>query len=355
MKMKKTIRIALSVLLCAAMVLTTGGALGFAQCLLMPKYMSFEQREGALIGEYYDAGTTHDVIFVGDCEVYESFTPPTLWQEYGISSYIRGSAQQLIWHSYYLLEDTFRYEKPKVVVFNVLSMKYGEPQSEGYNRHALDGMEWSQSKVGAILASMTQEESFLSYVFPLLRWHSRWDELTVEDWQYLFSRDTVSHNGYLMQTAVVPRPENDREGARLSDYTIDGVCWEYLEKMRLLCEANGAELILIKAPTNNWRYWWYDEWDEQVRAYAADKDLAYYNFIDDEAIELDWSQDTYDGGVHLNVYGAEKLTAYFGRILTERHGLEDARGDATQDAVWQEKLVAYEQEKRNSRGDGENS
>ena len=128
------------------------GSLWLLQRLLMPKYMG-DIVEGALISEYYKETTDHDVIFVGDCEVYENFSPITMWEDYGITSYIRGSAQQLIWQSYYLLEDTLRYEKPKAVIFNVLSMKYNEPQKEAYNRMTLEGMRWSVSKVKDIRAS----------------------------------------------------------------------------------------------------------------------------------------------------------------------------------------------------------
>ena len=145
----------------------------------MPKYM--DNREGALIGEYYDNAGGNDVIFIGDCEVYENFSPITLWEEYGITSYIRGSAQQLIWQSYYLLEETLKYETPDVVIFNVLSMQYNEPQKEAYNRMTIEGMKWSLSKVNAIKASMTEDEKFLDYVFPILRYHSRWSELQSED------------------------------------------------------------------------------------------------------------------------------------------------------------------------------
>ena len=35
---------------------------------------------------------------------------------------------------------------------------------------------------------MTEEESFLSYVFPLLRFHSRWSELKAEDFAYAFKK-----------------------------------------------------------------------------------------------------------------------------------------------------------------------
>ena len=336
--MKKTL------ILCTCILLAALLCLGFVQMLVMPKYMT-TSRDGALIAEYYNETTDHDVVFIGDCEVYECFTPPTLWQEYGITSYVRGSAQQLIWQSYYLLEETLAKETPKAVVFNVLSIKYGEPQSEAYNRMTLDGMKWSQSKVGAINASMTEEESFLSYVFPLLRFHSRWSNLAAEDWQYLFHRNTVSHNGYLMQTAISPQT-SDREGRPLADYTLPAIGFEYLEKMRALCEEKGVEFILIKAPTNNWKYYWYNEWEEQIVSWANEKGVDYYNFIPlDEEIGLDWSTDTYDGGVHLNVYGAEKLTSYFGNILVERYGLSDRRGDAELDAVWAQKLAIYQKER----------
>ena len=330
---------------CLCIVLATATALGFAQALVIPKYMS-KSLEGNLIAEYYNETTPHDVIFIGDCEVYECFTPPTLWEEYGITSYIRGSAQQLAWHSYYLLEETLKRETPKVVVFNVLALKYGEPQNEAYNRMTLDGMRWSAAKINAIKASMTEDESFLSYVFPLLRYHSRWSELEVEDWRYLFARDTVSHNGYLMQTETVPMAQTGFTPFPLTDYTLPASSMEYLERMRVLCEDSGVEFVLIKAPTNSWRYYWYEEWDAQIVRYAEQNGLDYYNFISQDAeIGIDWSMDTYDGGAHLNVYGAEKMTSYFGKILSEVYGVENRKNDAELSAVWQEKVSAYYTEK----------
>ena len=328
------------ILPCVAILLVSVILLGLLQALVMPKYMTVS-REGALIAEYYRENTSHDVLFIGDCEVYESFTPPTLWEEYGISSYIRGSAQQLAWHSYYLLEETLKYETPKAVVYNVLALKYGEPQDEAYNRLTLDGMKFSATKLKAVNASMTEDETLASYLFPILRFHSRWKELGKDDFTYLFRRDRVSHNGYLMQTAVRGGVANITPSP-LADYTLPETSMEYLDKMRALCAEKGVELILIKAPTNDWKYYWYDEWETQIVEYASANGLAYYNFIPlAEEIGIDWQTDTYDVGVHLNVFGAEKLTSYFGDILAERHGLTDRRGDATLSAVWTEKLNAY--------------
>ena len=88
--MKKRIIINIAAVCLAVVVLV------LLQRLFMPKYMS-SIHEGNLIEEYYDEVKEHDVIFVGDCEVFSNVSPITLWEEYGITSYIRGSAQQLIW------------------------------------------------------------------------------------------------------------------------------------------------------------------------------------------------------------------------------------------------------------------
>ena len=313
--------------------------------ILMPKYLTVS-KEGSLTEEYYAsvAETDHDVIFIGDCEIFESFVPAILWEEYGISAYLRGGAQQLVWHSYYMLEDALRYETPRAVVFNVYALKYGEPQKEAYNRMALDGMEWSPVKAEAIKASMTEEESFIDYVFPFLRYHSRWSELTAEDFTYAWQdKPLVSDSGYLMQTGIVSADtQAEFTPELLIDYTLPATAMEYLDRMRTLCAEHGIELILIKAPTNYFRYHWYDEWDAQIVSYAAEHGLAYYNFMDDhEAIGLDMSTDTYDAGIHLNVYGAEKLSRYFGQILRDSHEIPDRRLDDAAADVWRDRMTSY--------------
>jgi len=88
--MKKKIALFLAFLVLSGIVLFC------LQALLIPKNMSGKLLEGALISEYYDNAGHNDVIFIGDCEVYENFSPITMWEEYGITSDIGGSAQQLI-------------------------------------------------------------------------------------------------------------------------------------------------------------------------------------------------------------------------------------------------------------------
>lgn len=338
--MKTKQKTALRVLASALIVILS---LSLLQRLLVPKYVDGIV-EGAFVAEYYKEVKDHDVIFVGDCEVYENFSPAVLWQDFGVNSYIRGSAEQYIFQSYYLLEDAFRYEKPEVVVFNIQSLQFSQAQSEAYNRMSLEGMRWSPTKVKAIFASMKEGEHFLDYLFPILRYHTRWSQLEETDFEYLFQTKPVSFNGYYMRVDSKPA-QNVPKGKPLADYSFGDNAWKYLDRMADLCEKEGVQLVLIKAPS---LYpYWYPQWEEQVEAYAAEKGLPYINFLElQEETGIDYTTDTYDGGLHMNLSGAEKLSRWLGEWLMENTTLTDRRGEEDLSARWEEKLAAYEAEKQ---------
>ena len=328
-----------TILSVAAVLLAFVAVFSLTSRLLSPKYMT-DLVEGSMLSQYYEEAGGHDVILIGDCEVYANYTPMEMWRSNGITAYIRGSSQQLVWQSYYVLRETLRYETPKAVVFNVNAMRYGEPVSEAYNRLTIDKMKWSQDKIDIIQASMTEEEDFWSYVFPILRYHSRFDELTWEDVRYLFDRKQTTWNGHLVNQGIKPAGALPAKRP-LADYRFADICYEYLDKMRLLCEENGVELILVKAPS---LYpYWYEEYDKQITEYVQQHGLQYYNFIADiEKIGLDFQQDTYDAGLHLNLSGAKKLSVYFADILAKQHGLADHRNDANIAAAYETKLQMYD-------------
>ena len=307
--------------------------------LLSPKYAT-SLVEGSMISQYYDESKDHAVVLIGDCEVYANFSPMVMYEEEGIKAYVRGSSQQLIWQSYSILEETLKYEKPKVVVFNVNSMRYGKNSSavsEAYNRLMIDNMKWSKTKVDLIKASMTEEESFISYVFPILRYHSRFDELTKEDFEYLFENKINTYNGFLVNKNIKP-VTNLPTKRPLANYEFNSECYEYLQKITDLCKNNNIELILIKAPSVY--PYWYDEYNTQIEQFALKNNLDFYNFLDNaEEIGIDYNKDTYDGGLHLNLTGATKLSKYFAKILKENYNLTDYTGDE----LYNKKLEEYKE------------
>ena len=310
------------------------------QRLLVPKYASVAI-EGGLIREYYDSSMDHDVIFVGDCEVYANFSTVALWEEFGITSFIRGSPQQLVWQSYYLLEDTLLYaqEKPRVVVLNIMAMQHGEPQYEPYNRLTLDGMRLSPVKVRAVAASRLEDEDWLSYFLPFFRYKDHWRDLGFEDLRFFFRDPRVSVSGFMIRSDTVPvgfMPEPLPRG----DYRFSDMAYSYLESIVKLTREHDIELVLIKAP--NLYPFWFDEWEEQIVDFADENNLIYINFleyIDD--IGLDFSEHTFNAGLHLNVYGAEMLSRYFGQILMDEFDLPDRRSEPDTAVYWDDLSSLY--------------
>ncbi len=344
------------------------------QRLVVPKYA--DMPEGNFTAEYYEETTPHDVLLIGDCEVYENVDPIYLWKNYGITSYIRGNAEQLVWQSYYMLEDTLKYETPKVVILNVQALTFSEPQREEYNRMVLDGMRWSMTKVHAINASRCEGEHMLEYVFPILRFHSRILDLSKDDFTYWGSRKKGTHNGYYMRVDVLPVSESDVadpswllgeeeqeeeiedpwaqiEGAdaeadvekpeeRSQGEPFGELPMEYLDRIRELCEQNKIQLILMKAPSLS--PVWYDSDEKQVQDYATAHKLPYINFYEHlDEMGIDYETDSYDGGLHMNLSGADKLSEYLGKVLSGEYGVPSHRGEPAYEKVYEEKEKFYDE------------
>lgn len=307
----------------------------FLNKLVSPKYQE-SLIEGSFTSDYYESSMNHDVIIIGDCEVYENISPMEIYQTNGIKSYVRGNSQQMMWQSFYILEETLKYEKPKAVILSVNALRNGvDMKNEAYNRLVLDKMKWSNSKVKMINESMTSKESFLSYVFPILRYHSRMSELNKEDFNYLFKSDVKSYNGFVINKGVKGVDELPTKRP-MPSYDFDKKNIEYLDKIRKLCEDNDIKLILVKVPS---LYpYWYDEYDKYVEDYASKYDLGFYNFLDYiEEIGIDYNEDTYDGGLHLNITGSSKFSKYLALMLEYDYNL---KGDK-QDKYFNELLDKY--------------
>lgn len=337
MKIKKWIKICIKI---AVVVL----AVMFLNRLFMPKYVS-ENQDGRVSEEFYQEKLPVDVIFTGSSTVYNDVSTITLWQEFGITSFVRANASQTMWQSYYLLEDSLSVQTPELAVLDVSFMKYADEfAEEPSNRKIMDGMRFSKSKLDCIRASMYEGEHLVEYLLPIFRFHDRWRELTAEDFIYCFAETQVTYNGYLPSFEVQPADKGPWEQGGKDSYEFGRKSVEYLERAIKLCQENDVQVLLIKTPC--YRSDWYPQYDENVGEIAAKYGVNYINFENRIAdIGLDFTIHTNDGGGHLNAVGAELFTGYLGSILREEYALSDHRQDPAYASVWEQKTARYEKEK----------
>lgn len=243
---------------------------------------------------------TIDVLVAGDSESYTSVSPMDLWDRAGIAAYDCGQPGQRIQETYYILKTAFRTQSPKLVLFETNTM-FRDP---GFLKN--------------VQLSLTEP---LAYHFPVIKYHNAWKALFDGP-----GGPKKSYKGFEIRDKVVSYEGDEEYMKETKDKAqIPEVVRIYMEKIKRLCEKNGADLLLVSAPSpKNYNYKKHNSLEE----YARENDLPYVDLnMKFRDIGIDWKQDSYDRGDHLNISGARKVTAYMGQYLSDNYDLPDRRND----------------------------
>ncbi len=251
-----------------------------------------------------------DLIFAGDSECYSSFSPKQLFSEYGFTSYVVGTSAQRLCDTYAILSACFERQSPKVVVLETNCLFryagiYADSKSEG------DTMQ------------------FFSQCFPVLQYHSRW--------KIFLGRHAETgeeeYKGFKPSKDVKPYKGGDYMGATDKKKQLDSETKTYLDKIYQLCQKENARLMFVSVPSaKNWTYAKHNgvmEWAEKNQVSYLDLNLM--------EVGIDWKKDTRDGGDHLNINGAEKVTRYLGKYFQMQGELTDYREPSSMS--WKENVT----------------
>lgn len=283
-------------------------------------------------GLYSNIKEQYDVVLLGSSHMNGAINPNVLWNEYGITSFNYATGGQPIDVTYYLLKEVLKKQKNPIVVIDLyyigLTLNYGE---EGYIRYVLDNMRPSLNKLSAIL-NCTPRPHWMSYIFPIIKYHSRWKELTQQDF-YKDLYSTYYAKGFNAEYIMHGKDTtSDIKTKEISD--IPKKSKEYLYKIIELSKKKGFKLIFINAPYDynitNGTLRWHEEANKMfnmVDKIAKENDIPFinYNNILDE-IGFNFKTDMANAG-HLNIYGADKVSAHLGRFIKEKYNLPDKRKD----------------------------
>ncbi len=98
----------------------------------------------------------------------------------------------------------------------------------------------------------------------------------------------------------------------------------YLKKYNRFVEKRAVSFSLLSVPSpKNWNAAKHQIVSEYARGGGID-------FLDlnplTQDLKIDWKTDSYDGGDHLNLSGAEKVTDYLGEYLKQRYHFPPSAG-----------------------------
>ncbi|MCM1498047.1 MAG: hypothetical protein NC124_06225 [Clostridium sp.] len=232
-----------------------------------------------------------EVLFFGDSESYASFYPQYLLSEYGYHSFVCGTAAQKICDSYAILKNAFETQSPKVIVMETNCL-YRELKSK----------EDSPDIVMNCLADN----------LPVFAYHSDWKMAARK--LLPKSRDVKrrKRKGFIVRKSVISYKGGKYMHKTEKQLAIDEEIASYLEQIAALCEEQNATLLLVSTPSpKNWNY----KKHNGTKAWADSHGIDFVDLNLDDGINIDWQTDTKDGGDHLNISGAKKVTAFMGEYF----------------------------------------
>lgn len=241
---------------------------------------------------------TIDVVVLGDSESYTSVDTMRLWHKRGITAYVLGQPAAQVSEMARMAEQIAGHQKPKVVLVET-NMLF--------------------RKVSMVNGAQNQFGQTIGEAFPIFQNHDFWKALFVK------GSGSRRYNGFRVLSRTFP-------DTKVSGYmkptrrtqAIPAFNQMMMDRIVRACRDNGSRVILYSAPsTKNYSMAKHNA----LEAYAAKLGVKYYDLNTRLGLTaIDWNQDTYDGGDHLNYNGAEKTTDALCAVLA-RCGLADHRGD----------------------------
>ena len=279
---------------------------------------------------------TVDVFFVGTSHTYSSIDPMYMYENTGLTGMVLATGSMRLDLSYLYIEAGLGLQNPEYVVLDMSAIRYTTKYEESVIRKTLDQFPLNKDKISYILDNEDLGFDLLSGVFPFFRYHSRWNDLTEEDFLYLTGDVEKSCNrGHVFSAKVVAANMDQYYEDTNDEVTETSMYW--LERISELCEEHGATLVFMKTTSPDWT----EAYSKKAQEIADQFGVDYINLASPEAFEtmgIDVDTDFRDSTNHTNQYGAEKTSIYLANWLTENYNLEDHRGEYTD---WDEDLVTY--------------
>lgn len=278
-------------------------------------------------GFYAEEKNSLDAVYLGTSTTYTSWEPVVAWNRYGISVWALSSGGQPFEYAEYIIKEA-RKTQPDALYIVPITVN-NEGFSELKLHLATDNMPLSWNKFQFVNAAGEMNgldwADRLEYLFPLIRYHSRWQELREIDFQRELNNFKGSyHEGNRFLQTSTDISSKVRTTARYGE--LPQITQEALDSLLEYCDTEQVKALFVvhfRGITNEYTM-------AQANTASQIVEARGYPVLDMRSLEndfgLDLTKDYYNAN-HSNIHGAVKITDYISRYLVENYGFTDKRGD----------------------------
>lgn len=281
-------------------------------------------------GFYNEEEEQFEVMFFGPSHAYAAFSPLVIWEETGIKSYVFATQQQPLWATYTYIQEALKTQSPALIVLEC-RMAFGDQEyyiegdDKGVSYSYMDDLPLSREKAELTIRSAPDWENRFGLLFNFMMYHGRWKDMNRDDLTFRRSQARDPYKGFVMLSPQqTPRPRPAVEGITGTAPLLEKNQY-WLEEIIRLCRDEGADLWIVKAPSNL-------EPEEKpllntVKATAERYGVFFHDFNEDYgAIGL--TEEMFYDEHHLDALGATRFSRCFaGELSAARPDLKTDFGD----------------------------
>ncbi|MBQ3136029.1 MAG: hypothetical protein IJB74_00965 [Clostridia bacterium] len=279
-----------------------------------------------------------DAVFLGPSTTYASWVAPIAFQEYGITVYSVASAAQPLFASKYMIEDMRKKQPDALYIINVTHYlkKYEKYVPNFIETYPLRTNKFMMTAYLSDLGNIPIEETVKMYL-PVLKYHSRWSELSVKDLFYKKDKykSASYYKSFLNKAKNVGSVQTDFETQEaLGERDMTG-----LTDLINYCKKEKLKVLFVIIPQGEECS---DRAGKQNTTVSVLKSRGFdvldlRRYVSD--MSIDPEKDFYNAQ-HMNINGASKVTKFISEYLVEKHGFTDKRNDERY-ADWIEAAKEY--------------
>ena len=287
-----------------------------------------------------------DVVYMGASDVYSDIAPGYGYQRDGITSYLFATQANSILSYKTQLKNVLDRQKDSLIVIELNGALYGDEEDvtkEANLRNYSDNVPLNLNKIEWVF--QTIKENKAEYLFPILKYHGVWTDLSAEE-KY---RKTISDDkargynylkGMLNWTVVFKSPQQSMNSslpsAANSKQPLTEIEESSLRELLQYCRDEGLNNVVFARFPHIVVQRTYSRFERSntVGDIVAEYGYDYLNFERDIAMTgLDEEKDFYNLD-HLNIYGQRKFTAFMNDYLKEHYSLTPHELSESQKAEW---------------------
>lgn len=308
--------------------------------------VTYVMKKKAVVSSILKESDSFDVLFFGTSHVYNGIFPPELYNNYGITSLNCSTPTQMFALTYECIREAVKIQKPRLLI---VDLYYAGGNI--FERNWISESPWAH-KVTDNMPFMPRfrvAENYLKYrgdtfqnfyevMFPIYLYHSRWNEISLNDYKRisavqkgaspLLGSENVKHYVNSLTDKRKPLSQSRKEE---------------LFNIVTLCENEKINLLFTVIPygevkSEHCQHYNEIKWLVNNKKYVKYLDM-FYNI---DEIKLDFSADMANVS-HVNLHGAQKITAHLGKYIKEHYDIPDRRLDPAY-AKWNEDYKLYVQD-----------